>query len=731
MPQLKIFLLLCMFIIPSYTNSKTVIAFDNEKTQKGYSTKILQSDNHSYKVRIKIHSLNDDLINVASETYHRIAIEGGSSLEKVGEPSLPTIIQHVGIPNGCMAKVSIQENQWYDFSIGKVFPSQNQLVNNDVATHFLIEDSIYGSDSYLPQILNVSEKNMWKGIGNIYIEICPFRYYPQQDTISVLSDFTLQVDFLSFADSENGKYKYNNDDLCLFDNRNFGGKTYVQEKNERTLSDTITPNYLIVVGNIPSILNSQELTDFCRWKSLKGYKTKVVSTQIIGSDSASIKNYIAQQVENGIEQVLFIGDQNVIPIPSLIPKRKTEGYPVLLSDYWYGCLDGNNDNQAEVPIGRFIVGSLTDFRNIVNKTIMYERGLYPFFFFFLLFANAQHNGIVNYLSTLETIRNGCYQDTMNYVCAYAAPPEAGGNSATATEVFNHINNGINLAVYNGHSLPNEIWLNDTLIIPGCNYSIFDTSTCEIDSDRYFVFVSTGCQNGNFTASHSMMRSFTQSDHCAIAYLGDTYPMYTYEANSYLIRFFERLLDEHDYHIGHLNLFTHLNILGNSYAMINNAFGYICAGDPSLELWTGVQKTFQDVNLSLIQDSIAIIVGNTNNYKVNVVNEAGVLLGSYVSENGCCKIPANNDVCYVNIDKHNYIPYIIHIDKDSHYIQDTSLYGNSFYYGAPMKIGYDVTATTNYGNVSIMPGAKVQVLKGNGVTIKNGFECKLGAEFIIK
>jgi len=40
--------------------------------------------------------------------------------------------------------------------------------------------------------------------------------------------------------------------------------------------------------------------------------------------------------------------------------------------------------------------------------------------------------------------------------------------------------------------------------------------------------------------------------------------------------------------------------------------------------------------------------------------------------------------------------------------------------------------TNYGNVVINPGAKLTIQNGNGgVTIKNGFECKSGAEFVVE
>ena len=86
---------------------------------------------------------------------------------------------------------------------------------------------------------------------------------------------------------------------------------------------------------------------------------------------------------------------------------------------------------------------------------------------------------------------------------------------------------------------------------------------------------------------------------------------------------------------------------------------------------------------------------------------------------------------IAIDKHNYIPYIVHVDTDNLYIQNKTFTENEYYVGTPMSIGYDVTSTQSYGNVIVDAGAKIIINKGSGVIIKNGFECKQGAEFIVK
>ena len=47
------------------------------------------------------------------------------------------------------------------------------------------------------------------------------------------------------------------------------------------------------------------------------------------------------------------------------------------------------------------------------------------------------------------------------------------------------------------------------------------------------------------------------------------------------------------------------------------------------------------------------------------------------------------------------------------------------------VGYDVTSSVPYGNVTIENGSKLSIDKSNGVIFKNGTECKLGGILEIK
>ena len=69
----------------------------------------------------------------------------------------------------------------------------------------------------------------------------------------------------------------------------------------------------------------------------------------------------------------------------------------------------------------------------------------------------------------------------------------------------------------------------------------------------------------------------------------------------------------------------------------------------------------------------------------------------------------------------------------HYLFSFSLYLQSEYKNlrTPLEIGNDVTTSKPNGDVVLQPGANIFISKGNGITIKNGFECKIGASFTVE
>ena len=701
--------------------SQEIITLDNSKIKHCYSEEIITSSPTEYKVRIKLHNFVSFKEEKEGRVFSRILLDNGITTQNLGEPSLPLVIQHIGIPPKSTYDIVLTEHKWIKKSTGLLYPVQNPFITKEENTNFILTDSIYKSSLYNYPLLDISNIYHWKNIDNIYIKICPFRYHPSENLLLVLSDFTLTIKFRN-DNIESTDYPILSDkEKGYFDNPNF---LPMNNEDSKFKSTNDSCSYLIIVGNMTDIENSQAMRDFRRWKALKGFKTKLVSTTTIGSDSASIKDYISQQQQIGIKYVLFVGDHQKIPLPSFLPNHVQIKNEILKSDYWYGCT--NNSNQAELPIGRFLTNSLESFTNMVNKTINYESLFHEWSSRVLLVS---HNDTYLFQNALETIRNNTYLQPMFFQRAYAADISYGGTNSNKYDVIDSINNGINIVTVNCHGNSGCFWM-----FNGDGSTISYDDRYLLANDTYPVILNGACLNGDFTdLNYSIARFFSCSDHCSTVFIGGTMPVYTHPFNAFLGYFYANLLNNQYYNLGQLILKSHMDNWGfdNPELAIDNAYNFICAGDPTLELWTGIQSRFDKFGIKTMEDSLLVYTTCVDSFKINRVSEDGQLLDNKYSEQTYLKIPIHFDNCDISINKHNYVPFVIHIDVDNNFLQNDSLSTNVYFTNTPFFIGYDVNIAQTNGNVVLEPGAKVMVNRGNGVIIKNGFECKLGAEFTIE
>lgn len=709
------------------SNTKTVPI--GERSPKScVSIDILESNEDNYVIKVKINAINSEHIEKNNTVFCRLSLDDSQTLLDIGKPALPIITQMIGLPIGKTFSCVVTDENWIDYEVEKIYPAQKPFFNATKDTSFVYDEDVYKRYIFERELISESEVLTWKGIENVLLKICPFKYFPTENKLSILSEFTLTVSF-SFKQQKNiQRVRAKKDDLKLFCNKGFLSEDTMKDVSMmRTNNDDY--DYLIIVGDIPEIENSQEMRTFRRWKALKGYKTKLVSTATIGSDSASVKSFIDSEYDTyNIKRVLFVGDHTKIPLPVFPARYVIDNHHIVKSDYWYGCKGGYGDPEAEIPIGRFITNTLNDFRNIVNKTIKYESLSHEWSDKILLIANLQYAPGF-YQGCMESVRNEAYVHPMSFYKAYAASVENGGNNARVTDIYNHINNGMNIVAYNGHGNQRGWWLDYTghHIEDGL---VYEGDTARLNGNTYPVFVSMACINGDFSQEESIIWQWTRNDHCASAYIGGTVPVFSYPANDYLKNFHKELLNNNNYLLGDLNLTTNLIGLSGGNMAIDNAFCFICGGDPSLELWTGVQKKFDNFHIAIMGDSLTISTGDVCGYSVNVVSMEGSLLGSYATNNdSIITIPLPPSKCDIALNKHDYIPLVLHCGVNV--IQNELITQDANYIGDSLRIGYDVTDTIPYGNVVIEPDAKVTIFSNNGVVIKNGFECKLGAEFEIK
>lgn len=697
---------------------------------------ILESSVTCYKVRITVNGLYDQVESNGNIAYHHLFLEGNQRLTYAGTPALPVITQSVAIPSGATHVVSIEEESWEDLSMGLVYPAQEPRLESETAKEFKYDEDIYAKP-FLPDLLHVGEEMKWRGISYVNIAVCPFKYYAFTQKLSVLKTFVIRVDFShsQIPDNPDSPLIVDNS-YRIFNNVDMGNSTERIEMLWNANTDEY--DYLIIVGaGLTGILNSEAMRQFRWWKSLKGLKTKVVTTSVTGNTDTSIKYYIAQERQKGIKYVLFVGDADQVPLHL----HSSFAYPTgsVASDYWYGCLGGYDNVIADVAIGRFSTNSVNEFNNMVNKTISYEK-YYNATNQVLMVAHLEDapNG---YQLCCDGIINGNYTEPVTFKKAYGADSSHGGTNATNDSVIQAINNGVNIVNYRGHG-GNDFWaktirIGENLFATMWNYNGQVFYSTEIDSmsqSSNAVFFSVACNNGNINST-CMLETFTRSSHGAAAFIGATIETNTDANDTYNTNLFAKLLNSNVYHIGELNNAAHIQSInyGFNYAPSKDcAYSYICGGDPSLEIWTSTPAGLGEVSIESQNDSIIINVGNPGTYSVSIADDDGEFVQTFNASGNRLSVPKLLDKFYLSIYRHNVSPYVAYYDSESESIQDKTFTIDSYYEHSPLVIGEYVDPQGEIGPVVVKSGTKLSIRIGAGGTaITDCFECEKGAVLIIK
>ena len=699
-------------------------SLDNIKSEKCISIKTIESNENKYKAKIEIHGFYDDTLTCEGTTYHQLTFDEPGSLDLVGKPALPVISRLIAIPKGENFGVKILNKKWTDdISVGQILPRQRSVLENEETPIFEKDEPLYSSMSFQPKIIHVGELQNCRGINNRPINICPFIYKPGEGKLSVLKEFVLEIVFVETTKCNLKR----SDDMHLFLNQ-----IVPLEKDclDPIKSASDFYDYLIIAGDITGVLECQALEDFRKWKAFKGYKTKVVSTNTIGGSVTQIKQFITNEYSKGVKFVLFIGDSDKIPLYNYY----NNPYEYAKSDYWYGCLGGNNDLQADVSIGRFSTNNLSELANMVNKTISYEGGARGNGKETLLVAHRQ-GAPNNYQGCLETIRTSNYNESLSFTKAYGASTQNGGNNATNANVISEINEGKNIINYRGHGDFDQWWQWDAN-----GDSFYDSQINALGNKTNDIYFCVACQNGNIQNQTCFMETFMRSNHGAAGMIAATEYTYTDVNHTFNQYLFSKLLNENTFSIGDLNIAAHLANMGatsgdNHEYAIFNTFSYLCGCDPSLEIITDNTSTFDDYQLSLDGGNVVIDSGHIHDYKISIVNADGTFSFAINSTYYLCSFPAPAENFYLVLNKHNYVPRIIYVNVADSYIQN-KIFDNTnidYYYikDSAIHVGYDVTSSISNGNVKIGNGSRLNISSSKGVLIKNGFECEIGGELQVK
>ena len=552
--------------------------------------------------------------------------------DSIGFPSLPQFLLNLNVPkNACNYVITLTARQMDTFYVSKpLLPVQDDMLENDTNATFRMNSSFYlSSDTFLNFNPVLLEEYITFGEKGILLSINPFRYVPSEGLVIVLTQTVIMVTY-NLEEEENAF-----DQRVTISTGSYFRQLFANYNMTRDYGDLDRENYLIITA--PEFENT--VSEFAQYKSNLGYNVTVVNTNITGTSSSSIKNYILNQYNNTVtrpEYVLLVGDVDKIPASAGVDGNQNNP----ITDLEYALLDGN-DEKADVYLGRFSVQSSAQLVETIRKTMYMEQNIQSFSKTATLVSGhsqKKFDGQRRFKKALETIRPNL--ENAGFTCQKIYGQD-GGTKDNATDALNDDNL---YYIYRGHGVEAGLVICKAEYNNNCGPDCDDISSSS--AHTYPIFLSVACRSGDYAWQDGCCfgEHCLRDSHGASAFWGATIDTDRGKNNKMLVAVFSHFSED-------LTLSAWLQLGINDFYKPKNGRkkhirAYNLLGDPSLKL--GGMDCFynyiftQNVNVSngnslsiqaehLIRNDNAFTVNNGASVSLQAGEEIVLTDGFYAAE----------------------------------------------------------------------------------------------------
>jgi len=403
-----------------------------------------------------------------------------------------------------------------------------------------------------------------------------------------------------------------------------------------------------------------ELQSFADWKTKKGVKTVIVPLSVTGSSASQIKSYITNAYNNWTitpEYILLAGHGGVVPYSGS-------------SDDYYANVTG--DYRIELSVGRFPASNIDQLRNIINKTLNYERT--PYLTDTLWFRK----GMTIVREDGSAYPPTTYPDTYYWENArfcftrwirsgYVHVDSLSKNRGhTSTNVVNGITDGRAYVVFRGQSTSN--WWSPFAVEPNnCNNGyklpVIISGTCATMSLSTTGYAADRFMNaGNMTTPKGAVGFFASTVTASGTGLA-------VQRGTVTTGFHQALFDEKTYAMGDAAKrakFILDSIQPSGYTTTRYS-EWNLFGDPTLQLWTDTPRpmiVIYDSVISSVQNSVTVNVqnsfgGNLFNALVCLKKDTTIYSFGYTNSQGSVTLPIHpqsSGIMDITVTAPNQIPF---------------------------------------------------------------------------
>lgn len=686
-------------------------------------------------------------------------IDGFGYNEIPTEPSVLYRSDAFSIPKNCNASLEIIEAEYKDYAYN-LAPARQPLPDNTYEGYNENNiSSITPYNGFFPaNIAELSDIQIYRGNAIQNVQLSPIQYDYQNHVVRAYTKIKYKVSFAQNITKEKSSVENQvpqvSEDDCFLRNTIL---------NYEELQTDFTPtngakDYLIITT--PKFLSAAN--KLAEWKKLLGLKPHIISKTSWTSNlvKSEVKSYYTSH--KSLYYLLIIGDHDDVPAQSI-----QTGYNPHVTDFFYGCMDGDNDVTPDIYRGRLSVSTLEEANVVVDKIINYERNPITTSSFYqtglncAYFQDNNNDGYADrrFAQTSEEVRNYLtnigktikrvyctgsnitprYWNNGTFSFGEAIPDELKKPGFAWTGNANDITTAINAGAFyvlhrdhGGETLwgdPRYAVSNINGLSNGSKLPVVFSMNCLTGKINYSspCFAETFLRKSNggcvaiFAATETSMSGHNDALACGmfdaiwpspglrpkfprVSSTGGTTPTPTYSLGQILDQGFIRMAE--------------------TYGAVNTTWTqytrelFHCFGDPSMQIYTATPTSFSGVSINRsgkVSVSLSSGTARITFYDLNT--------GNVVSQFGSnatyqTQTPQNVTVC---ISDHNKRPYISYgTTPTTVFIQNETITGPKTYTGSVIKIGSNVTDSKAQGPV-----------KFNGGTITlNGLEIQVNPQTTI-
>ena len=469
------------------------------------------------KISQQFKDLELETITFNGQTYYTLNMgEELLSSNKVGQADLPTYNCLIEIPfcSDVIIEQNILSKETINLKNGwKIYPKQPSQSKQNEDIPFAIDKDYYSRNSFgQTDIAQIEILGVMNGVRLARLSICPIRYNPSTAQIEHIKQVDLNISFVNSDLEKTNKMKSK---LSKSFNKFLGNKVvnFNKSTSASSFNSPMTRPFKMIILSSP--IFREELQSFIQWKKQQGFEIIELYTDEVGTTATAIKNYLHNLWANSngdfADYLLICGDTGQIPACEGVHMYySNDSQP---TDLYYAEYTG--DILPDIFYGRFSASSTSQMRNIIEKTIKYEK---------YAFENNEYLNKVLLVGGKETSGNAptCVNGHLNYAKQYFAGMDTSiyynpSSANYVSEIKQKMNEGRSWINYSAHC-DETGWAN-----PAFTKTNVDQMS---NTGKYSFFINNCCLSSRYNVSECFGEKLLRAeDKGAIGVIGGS--NYTY------------------------------------------------------------------------------------------------------------------------------------------------------------------------------------------------------------